>query len=261
MSELSYKQVLKLGRNQFNREIDRDLVNTLKRSIKENGLLNPTIIVNKRTNDILEGQHRTRAYIELVDEGFFSKELPIIKVDYTDVDFEREKKIIITLNNQRKPWSLSTYISSFVNEKNPYYVKLDTFCKKHALTFDANKNRPLYSCGVAFILGKQNNSDLKNGKLNFTDEELERAEIIYSEVVNIRKALNDYLGKDIIMSATLIGLVTAWFKVRTKYSVNCWIETLRKNKHINALKDNKCKNQHDFQDLFGTLLVRMMEKE
>ena len=95
MSELSYKQVLKLGRNQFNREIDRDLVNTLKRSIKENGLLNPTIIVNKRTNDILEGQHRTRAYIELVDEGFFSKELPIIKVDYTDVDFEREKKITI----------------------------------------------------------------------------------------------------------------------------------------------------------------------
>ena len=139
---------------ELNRDLNRNHINKLKKSIEENGYLtgNP-IIVNEKM-EILDGQHR---FIALKELGM---EIPygICNVDYA---------MMIRLNTTQRSWSANDYIN-YYSEKdhNPNYIRL----RKLMDAFKLNATTILIMRD-GFMSGTQSET-IRNGafKLNIDDE-------------------------------------------------------------------------------------------
>ena len=142
IKSLNREQLESFNQNSENRLINHGHKNRIKKQMEESLDYFAPITVNQRTNNIIDGQHRCSAFIELIDEGRLSKE-STLDVKYLDIPEEKEKEAIVNANVNAKNWSLDDYIFSF-SKKNEHYEKLIEWCANHMLCTDGKKHKYRY---------------------------------------------------------------------------------------------------------------------
>lgn len=251
---VSYEDTLKFGKNQGNRREIKSHVAKLKKQCLTSFAIMPPITVNVVTYNIIDGQHRLRAYQELVEQGVFSKE-ERMKVMFVEVPIENEKKAIIAANTNSKGWSLDDFIKSYCNEGNKYYVGLENWCdSNHPLAKTGKKEKGLkFRYGAAIITGRRCSSELKSGDFTFTEEELKRAEEVHAEMLEIIE-LFGLKGK----GAWIESLACSWIAARNQHTFKVWFRELKKKKSsfLKLPKDNS----RDWDAIFGQVHLAIDKK-
>lgn len=229
---VSYEDTLKFGKNQENRIVSHSHLSKIKRQCETSFSTMPPITVNVVTNNIIDGQHRTKAYQELVKDGVFSDKQKM-KVMFVEIPREEEKQAIIEANTNSKNWSIDDYILSYSKAGIESYVKLNEWCLNHTLSSDEGKAKFRY--GAAIITGRRCSSDLKSGDFSFTEEELKRAEDVHAEMFEIVQ-LFGLKGK----GAWIESLACSWVSVRNQHPFKTWFREFKKKKRsfLKLPKDN-----------------------
>lgn len=247
----SYEDALLFGKNQENREYNHSHLGKIKKQCLASLEAMPPISVNTLTNNIIDGQHRTRAFIELIQEG----QLPTdskLKVMYLEIPLSEEKQAIIDANTNSKNWSIDDYILSYAKAGIVSYAKLDEWCKLHSLTSDEGKSKFRY--GSAIIKGKRCNTELKSGTFTFTDDDLTRAEEIHAEMLEIVE-LFGLKGK----GEWLESLATSWYSARGQHEFRVWMRELKAKKQ-RFLKLPKS-NSKDWDNIFAQAHLAIDKKK
>ena len=206
---LSYEEVASFGKAQRNRKVNDNHVNDFYNVIKSGksrveledgnylvlGII--PVVVNPRTNYIMDGQNRIEAFKKAYEKGDIDDKARIL-VGFWEVEpGAAENTLIIDLNTKTKNWSMDDYINSYAQDI-PYYAGLVEFCQTHSLchvtTSKGERNKPRYA--AAIITGKGCQSTLKAGTFSFTEEQFKAADTIHKELLEIRKKLNMPLTGD-----------------------------------------------------------------
>ena len=217
------------GHNQENRKVDTRHVARIKKDWEHSKDFIPPITINQTTNNIIDGQHRLQAFIELVDEGKLPSDSKIL-VRFINVEPSEEKQIIIDSNTKSKNWKQSDYIDSY-SESKEAYKKLIEWCLIHPLCIDKKgKAKPRY--GAAMIKGKGCGGMLKNGKFTVTDDELKNAEETHNELLQII----EILGLE-QQGSYIENLAVEWAKAQKTYAIvtkKDWLSLLTSKKNAIA---------------------------
>jgi disulfide oxidoreductase YuzD len=128
-----------------NREVDEVKVAKLIKSIREDGYLKSIVIVNEKL-DVIDGQHRVRALIELDKQGV---RLPL----YFMMCPGYGNKEMIMYNKNNHNWTKQNYLEHHVKTGLKSYIALDQFMKDY----------PEYSLGAALTIFT-NMVDNSNGR-------------------------------------------------------------------------------------------------
>lgn len=239
---VSYNVAKEFGRNQENRLIKHRHLNRIKQQCIESMEMMPPIKVNVTTNHIIDGQHRLKAFMDLIEDGTFSEDTKI-KVEYVEIPAgAEEKEAIIKANTNTQNWTLEDYISSYARGGNNYYMMLDEWCKMHVLTNDNGTSKFRY--GAAIITGKRCAKALELGTFSFTEDEYERANDVHAEMLEIVE-LFGMKGK----GAWIESLATSWISARDQHEFRVWIRELKakKSRFIKLPKDNS----RDWDNIFA----------
>lgn len=173
----------------YNRDIDVSLLNKLKTSMGKRGFLPFCPVVVDGAWNIIDGQHRFLAAKEL--------QLPVW---YLMTDNE-DKSVIVTMNADKKAWSLADYCKMYAVQGNKYYTALRNFAERHNIRV-----------GMAFALitgqevtnTKALSKLFKEGGWVCTEEELELAAKDYKNIMTIT---------DMVSFSTTVRLITAILKM------------------------------------------------
>lgn len=233
---VSYKESLKFGSNQGNRIISSSHLLKLKKQCLESLEILPPITINLVTGNIIDGQHRLKAYQCLIEAGAIEPERKI-KVMFLEIPKEEEKKAIINANINSKNWSLNDYVLSYMKEGNDSYIKLEEWCKSHSLVSDRGVIQ--YRYGAAILLGKGHRKNLKNGQFKLTEETLRIGDKVYKEIEEIVSILE--LGD--LQNSWVESLAVSWNNVRKLSRFSEWRNALKENKdELVKLPKNKMKD-------------------
>lgn len=112
-----------------NRKISNAHVRRIKKSIEENGLLDPIKVSSRGV--VYNGQHRIIALKELHNEG------KIIPVKFVFVEEQDDIKAIISLNAVQKELTMSDYIELYAQGGHPQYKLIVELANKHKITTSA----------------------------------------------------------------------------------------------------------------------------
>lgn len=246
-----YDGTLCFGRNQENREINRQHLQKIKKQCMESFESMPPISVNAVTNHIIDGQHRLQAYQDLVESGYFPKETTI-KVMWLEIPVEEEKSEIIEANCNTKNWGIEDYMTSYAKAGIVSYVRLEEWCKLHPLTSDNGKAKFRY--GAAIITGRRCQSVLKSGEFTFTEEEFSRADDVHAELLEIVELLN-IRGK----GNWIESLAVSWMAVRNQHEFAVWRKEIKAKKHkfMKLPKDNS----KDWDNIFAQAHLAIDKKK
>ena len=236
-----YSGTRSFGENQENREVNHSHLQKIKKQLINYFEAMPPITINVLTNHIIDGQHRYKAYKELVESG----ELPMdskIKVMFVEIPIEEEKQAIIDANTNSKNWTLDDYIKSYAKSGIRSYVELEEWCKAHPLCCDGGKAKFRY--GAAIITGKRCSAELKSGNFTFSTEDYRRADEIHAEMLEIVE-LFDLKGK----GNWVESLATSWTAARNQHEFRVWMRELKtkKQKFMRLPKDNS----KDWDNIFA----------
>lgn len=236
---LSYEESLNLGRNQQNRMLNSSHV----KSIGEQTILYldimPPITVNVETNNVIDGQHRLKAFQSLVASGRINPN-STIRVQYISVPPELEIPVIIDANTHSKNWTINDYIESYISGGYVDYIRLYDWCLGHELT--SRNGKPKYRYGAAIIKGFSCQRELKAGTLTINREEVENAEDVYNEMIAIMNIFK--MPKN---GAYIETFATIWCKYRNLCPFADWIEAFE---YDNELPDNFNYKTRSFKTLF-----------
>jgi len=209
-----------------NRDIDAKKVDRLVESIRKKGQLIP-VIVNE-FNEMIEGQHRTRACEKL--------DIPVAYV----VSVGATSKDIPFINNTQSAWKNKDFLKHFSHKNhkhNAEYRKIKTFLDEHALPFH-----------VALMLlsgsSAHPNRMKDRGPLPaFRDGSFKVDDLDYA---------NDVAGQLLKLKSFVPNLVKinkfclAWIKISTLTEFDVNVAYKQIEKHSN--KFDKCNNQEDWYE-------------
>ncbi len=181
MYQVLAKDAKQFGTNQQNRKVDAKHVAKIKKGYIESIEYLPPITVNSTTGNVIDGQHRLQAFLELIEEGNLPKDATIL-VRFIEADEKDERKLIIDANTKTKNWNQNDFVNSYTSV-NANYSKLTEWCLSHRLCH--NEGKPIYRYASAIIKGKSSGTKLKKGEFEITEEELNKAENNYNEVSSI----------------------------------------------------------------------------
>lgn len=224
--------------NPKNRTIVPNHLSRLKREMSECLWTMMPIVVNIITGNILDGQHRHKAYIDLMEAGELPKDY-LLGVMYVSVPKEFELEAIERINNNNKCWAIGDFINRHSDDDS--YNNLIQFCLTHTLTCD--KNGPKVRYGSAMVAGKCCTNILKNGEFYATKEDFERAEQVHDEMLQIIEAL----GKE-KKGGYIESLATTWMRFREHYEFNTWMKEFNTNKKYSKMPSN---NGKEWNTLFA----------
>jgi hypothetical protein len=229
---VSYEETKNYGINQENRAYNHSHLQKIRKQCLNSLETMPPITINVITNHIIDGQHRLKAYQTLIEDNEIDKDSKI-KVMFVEIPVEEEKQAIINANTNSKNWSLDDYIASYAKAGIVSYVKLDEWCKAHPLSNDNGKSKFRY--GAAIITGKRCSSELKNGEFSFTEGEINRADEVHAEMLEIVELFN-MKGK----GQWIESLAVSWIDVREQHEFRVWIKELKskKQRFLKLPKDN-----------------------
>jgi hypothetical protein len=101
-----------------NRIVKDNHVKGLIQNMKERGWEPGSYVVINEKGEIIDGQHRVKAAIQVG-----------IPVHYT-IEKKAGFETIRNLNRNQKNWAITDHIHGFVQENNPHYIKLNNFIKE-----------------------------------------------------------------------------------------------------------------------------------
>lgn len=255
---LSYEEVVDFGKNQNNRQVKPNHVNDFINIIKEKNYSEEMplaygvmpIVVNPKTNHVLDGQHKLEAFKKAHENGLIDSRFKILIANWYVEDEAAEREIIIMLNSNSKNWSVDDYMASYA-QTNDYYAMLKEFCRTHSLCQEikCNSNEPRlkYRYGAAIVKGIGCQRVLKQEKFTVTEEELAVANVIHDEMEQIRKKLGiDKVGQDIEPMAL------EW-RTQRQFITKDEILALSLTQQI---KEKKPKNRAEWAEMFSLLKDR-----
>jgi len=108
------KNYSKFKKVHSNRSLKTGILNKIKKSMVENGLMVDPIKVNEH-NEVIDGQHRLHMAQELGLGIYYIKVKGI------------GKKEMITQNSTGSMWNLRDFLGTYVKEGNPNYIKIQKF--------------------------------------------------------------------------------------------------------------------------------------
>lgn len=138
----------------FNRGINREHINKLKKLITENGYLSAYPILVDENFNIIDGQHRFIACKEMGIPFYYS----ITKIF--------DNNLLVDLNTSQKKWAIDDFIKFYSMQGKVCYVKLMKFAKDFGLK---------YGTAAAIITNSINggcfSEKLKSGNFSFNDNQ------------------------------------------------------------------------------------------
>ena len=249
----SYDESLAYGKNQENRKYNHSHISELKEQWIESPDILPPITVNVITNNVIDGQHRLKAYKELIEDNVIDKDTKI-KVMFVSVPIENEKEAIVNANIHSKNWSLDDYIYSYIKAGLEPYCKLQEWCKTHALCYRYVKDKETkeqtkefkYRYAASMLTGKRCPEELKSATFSFTDEQMEIANEVHIELMEIIEAL-DKKG----YGAWIEPLAVTWHQYRGMHPFKVWLREIKLKK--NKLQRMPSDNAGEWEAIFNTV--------
>ena len=210
----------------------------------------PPLTVNERTGRLIDGQHRVRAIVKLIEQGKLPKDYRY-NVMLIDISEEDERAEVINAQINAKGWTQFNYIKSYMEDScddiSNSYTMLDEWCRRHKLTAPKSENiAPKFRYGAAIIKGMGCSSILKNGLFNVTPEELDEADKIHNEICDILEA----------MGRVKIGywfeyMAISWFNARRNTDFKKFIKTLKNESILNDVKGRPSISRRDWDYIFA----------
>lgn len=254
--EASYEEVKEFGKNQRNRKVKPSNRAKIKKQMLESFDLIPPITVNTVTMNIIDGQTRWEAFIQLHEAGKIPSDWKL-KVMFVSIDVGIEIDAIINANTNGFTWSCDDYFESYVKGEDPSYLKLYEFSKAHELTYDDTKKKKKikFRYAAAIMEGRDCSDDLKLGTFTCTDEEVKEAHKIHDE-------MNEIL--DIIgwpkRAHYIVPMAIQWHKYRVKRPFNEWRKTFKELKDKAYFQKMNHENQKQWSVVFGFVLSMIEDK-
>ena len=250
-SEVSFDDTIGYGKNQRNRKINEANLSKIKKQMTESFDVIPPITVNVVTGNIIDGQTRHKAYLDLMLEGRLPEDTKL-KVMFVEIDENEEIEAIINANTNSKNWSSDDYFDSYVKGENDSYAKLEEFCKNHSLTHDTKKDGKIgkkkFRYAACMIKGKDCHNELKQGTFTCTDEEIEHGDKVHSEILDILETL------ELPTNVHWLGAMSlSWNRYRDMHSYSEWKEALETKKNHKRFIRLKKENQTDWNIVFNEL--------
>lgn len=247
---VNYEETLNFGTNKENRQCSDTHLRHITKQCVESFDIMPPITVNVTTNNVIDGQHRLKAYQTLIENGTFGKEKEI-KVMFVAIPYDKEKESIINANTNSRNWRLIDYVDSYKNGGSDDYVKLYEWCDMHCLCNENGKPKLKYA--VAIIKGVNDFNSIKYGGLALTDDELKKGETIHDEILEIIKILGLRMSGHYIMSLAL-----SWNGVRELHEFSVWIKYMKHLKRKIAPLPSVTKAEWD--NIFGFVHLQIEKK-
>ena len=159
----------------------------IKDAIIKNGGMDkfPPIVVDINTLQIIDGNCRFMAMSDVLNDGSMDLTLRVVYEDASEEEFDQR---VIDLNQGQKSWGLLDFIYNFSLRENENYKRLIEFCESEPTLHKKDGNIIPRYAGAA-LLKKVN--DLKNSKLELTDEEVEIGHKVVEEATLIRKKFSE----------------------------------------------------------------------
>ena len=239
---VSYEDSLKFGKNQENRALNHSHLQKIKVQCSNSFETMPPITINIITNNVIDGQHRLKAYQSLVSTGEMPKETKI-KVMFVEIPVDEEKQAIVDANTNSKTWSLDDYIASYVKAGIVAYKKLEEWCESHSLCCNFTKNKEngeigkkySYRYAAAILKGKNCATDLKSASFNITDDDLKFGDEVHAEMVEISEIFKKSSG------SWVESLAISWCGIRKQHDFKTWLTEFKskKNRYLKMPSDTK----------------------
>ena len=250
---VSYDKTKDFGRNQSNRQYNHGHLGKIKEQWKTNAEMMPAIQVNVLTNHVIDGQHRLRAYQELIEDGALSADTKI-KVEFYEVSLNEEKEEIINANTHSKNWSLDDYIRSYIKDNMLPYCNLQEWCITHPLCYKYTKDNETkeqtkdfkYRYAASILTGRRCQGELKSGTFNFSDEDVKNGEDVHAEMLEIIEVL----GKK-GYGAWIESLAVSWYEYRNMHPFKVWLKEMKAKK--NKLQRMPSDNSSEWNAIFNTV--------
>ena len=219
----------------------------------------PAITVNERTGRLIDGQHRVRAICRMIEQGKLPKDYRY-DVMLIDIPEEDERAEVINANIHSKGWTQFNFIQFYMEDvgddiaKN--YKMLDAWCRQHPLTAPKKEvQSPKYRYGAAIIKGMGCSSILKNGLFRVTQEELDEADKIHNEIVEILKIM------DRVSTGTWLEYMSvSWCNARRNTDFNKFIKVLKNESILNNVKGRHSISIRDWDYIFAYVKMQMRNK-
>lgn len=209
----------------------------------------PAITVNERTGRLIDGQHRVRAIVRMIEQGILPKDYRF-DVMFSDIPEEDERKEVISANINSKGWTQFNFIESYMKDSDDdiaqNYIMLDEWCRTHKLTAPKRKkSSPKFRYGAAMMKGVSCTSILKTGEFKVTKEELDEAHIIHNELIEILKAMDRPMS-----GAWLEYMATAWYNARRDTDFKKFMKALKNDSILSRAKGKPSNSRRDWDDIF-----------
>ena len=209
----------------------------------------PPITVNERTGRLIDGQHRVRAIVRMIEQGILPKDYRF-DVMFSDIPEEDERKEVISANINSKGWTQFNFIESYMKDSDDdiaqNYIMLDEWCRTHKLTAPKRKkSSPKFRYGAAMMKGVSCTSILKTGEFKVTKEELDEAHIIHNELVEILKAMDRPMS-----GSWLEYMATAWYNARRDTDFKKFMKALKNDSILSRAKGKPSNSRRDWDDIF-----------
>lgn len=241
---------INLGKDKNNRLIKHDHVSKLKKQFIKSWEVMPHITVNVETSNIIDGQHRLKAFQELVDDGLLPSDA-YIRVMYVSIPVNEEKEAIIDANTNSKNWSIDDYINSYANAGNTSYKLLKNWCEQHTLASCIGKDKKpkaKYRYGAAIIKQQSMQKQLKDGTFACTSEELQAANETHVELESIL----EYCGIT-TLGPWIEHLAVSWCAYRNMHPINIWFKAFKERSKTATFKNKPKSNKKEWDDVFGDI--------
>lgn len=230
----------------------RKHVNTLKAEFRRDGEFNEAITINYRSNYITNGQHRLIAFKELLEEDGVIDDI-MIAVLYKNIPEEEELQRIINTNRIQKSWGLENYAHSNVVTGSDSIKKIMDFAQDPSHTLCHKKDgRVNVRYTLPLIFGINCTSKFKVGKVEVSDEMLEKAHILHMEV----EKMVDIWGYG--QSGYIESLIQGWYDRRSEQTLQDVFNTVKFDKFLECMaemKPDKFSKKGDWIDYFSHIIT------
>lgn len=186
----NYDKIKKLSGN---REVDKNNVKNIKKSIEKNGYKKSKPISIDKNLEIIDGQHRKEA----------CKELNISVPFMIETNHNDSLKLTQDLNSNQKNWKITDFINSYADRGFEDYILFNNFLK------DENISSSLLIWLLYHSRSGEVQLDIKTGKLTCTEKQLVEIKKTINKAKEIRSMIpyNSVQYKNFMKDKVLIPLI------------------------------------------------------
>jgi hypothetical protein len=190
------------------------------------------IIINAETMSVIDGGNRVTAYKRAWDEGYDFK----IRAIFEDIPKEEEGDEVVTINTTQNSWGIRDFKKKLDDECNESIMRYNEFALSHDFChgkFKKDGTAPInMRYTMAFLLGRNDSNNIKDGSICITQEDVDFANEIYPEVAAIYNTLG-YTSS----GGWFETMIHAWYHFRDSKQYSKRFERFGFDKYLEKLKD------------------------